>query len=350
MKLAIIDTGTKATRMLIGDTERLLHNGFNFDLFTNFGWKTNMGSWLPPHEGKTSSRDIPLEGTREVIDRLLELRSIARNRGVEHVVAVGTAVWRLAANRDELRRHIYDMTGVHITILQKADEAEYSFLAALMSCREYYRPGEGILFIDQGGGSTEVACGEYTIDGITRFFGLESLDLGTVILRNRFVANPRRHVRRCYEEVRDESVRMVEAHDFSRTLVPVRGRLNVCFAVGSAISCATGKPSNRLQHGEVLSTESLEAHCKRVIDKYIKGDAEAADAYERRSIGSLMREHAGPAFDADLDMVYGLPVYAAILRKFQLSNLIMCGCGLRYGIFFAQALKHELQLETARWH
>ena len=184
---------------------------------------------------------------------------------------------------------------------------------------------------------------------MTRFYGLESLDLGTVILRNRFVANPRRHVRRCYEEVRDESVRIVEAHDFSRTLDPIKGRLRTCFAVGSAISCATGKPSNRLQHGTALGAESLESHCKRVVEKYIKGDPQAADAYDRRSIGSLMKEHSGPGFDADLDMVYGLPVYAALLRKFHLSNLIMCGCGLRYGIFFAQALQHELQLETTRW-
>jgi exopolyphosphatase/pppGpp-phosphohydrolase len=349
MKLAVIDTGTKATRMLIGDTDRLLREGFSFDLFANYGWRTNMGSWLAPHDGGTSHGDIPLDGTREVIKRLLELRRIARGHGVRRVVAIGTAVWRLAANREELRRHLYDLTGIQLRILQKADEAEYSFLAALMSCQEYYQLGEGILFIDQGGGSTEVACGEYTAEGVTRFYGLESLDLGTVILRNRFVANPRRHVRRCYEEVRDESVRIVEEHDFSRTLNPVEGRLRTCFAVGSAISYATGKQCNRLQHGAALGAESLESHCKRVVEKYIKGDPQAADAYDRRSIGSLLKEHSGSGFDADLDMVYGLPVYAALLRKFHLPNLIMCGCGLRYGIFFAQALQHDLQLETTPW-
>jgi exopolyphosphatase/pppGpp-phosphohydrolase len=334
MKLAIIDAGTRATRMLIGDTEEFVRDGFHFDLFRNEGWPTHMGDWLKSH-----SDVFPLEATDEVVARLLQFHKIARRQGVQQCIALGTAVWRLAANREELCRHIYERTGIILQVLRKEDEAEFAFLAALLSCQRYYQPGDGVLFIDQGGGSTEVVCGEYTPEGGARFHGLESLDLGTILLRNRFTADVSRLDRAAYEEIRDQSIRLIETHDFAASMTPVMGRLRTCLAVGSVVGYATRMSRNRDQHGKRLAVDFLESDCRRVVEKFLH---EAAQRKDKDAISSEALEH-------DLDMMCGLPVYAAILRRFRLPELIVCGCGLRYGVFFARAINHPLQMESFRW-
>jgi exopolyphosphatase/pppGpp-phosphohydrolase len=228
---------------------------------------------------------------------------------------------------------------VQVQVLRKEEEAEFSLLAALESCKPYYQPGEGVLIIDQGGGSTEVACGEYAAEG-ARFHGLESLDLGTLMLRNRFLAWPGCSARAAYEAVRAEGIRLIESHDFSASLKPVQGRLSTCFAVGAVASYATRRHRSREQHGKRLRASQLDTLCRNLVEKYLREEG----GLESWRQGSPQGELAH-----DLDMMYGLPVYAALLRQFALPELVVCGCGLRYGVFFAEASGHERRLTPFAW-
>jgi exopolyphosphatase/pppGpp-phosphohydrolase len=206
-------------------------------------------------------------------------------------------------------------------------------LAAEVSCRPFYRPGDAVLHIDQGGGSTEVVVGEATAEGIRRH-GLTSLDLGTVRLRNWFLADPARPAGECYAEARVESELEVQRHDWPGLARPLAGRPPRCFAVGSALMLAAGRASNRLQHGTRLTGGQL--------------DEAAASARRRglpdegRPLGELVaglgEGERAEGFYQDLDLMLGLPVYTSILRRFDLPELTVCGTGLRYGVFFAHAL------------
>jgi exopolyphosphatase/pppGpp-phosphohydrolase len=329
MKLAVIDTGTKATRLLIGDTEQFRADGFAFEQFRNDGGPTDMGRFL----AAAPDEPLPLAAADAVIEAVRRYREQAVAAGVRHCVAVGTAVWRLAANVEDLRRHVREETGLDVQVLTHEEEAEYSFLAAEVSCRPFFRPGDGVLHLDQGGGSTEVIAGRASHNAVERH-GMTSLDLGTVRLRNWFLADADKPALDCYTDARVESELELQRHDWRALAGPLAGRPMRCFGVGSALMLAAGRPTNRLQHGARLGPIVLQGAADLARSRSLPSDGRPL----RAVLDRVETSEQASAFFHDLDLMLGLPVYVSILRRFALDELTVCGTGLRYGIFFAQAL------------
>ena len=48
MKTAVIDIGTRASRLIVGDTTDIIENRFSFDFFQNEGQLTEAGKGIVP--------------------------------------------------------------------------------------------------------------------------------------------------------------------------------------------------------------------------------------------------------------------------------------------------------------
>ncbi|MCK6510239.1 hypothetical protein L6R29_09765 [Myxococcota bacterium] len=317
MRIGVFDLGTRAARLLIGDDADL---GFR----KNFGQLTQVGEYFD------EQGELREEGIQRTLDVLRGFLREAEPFDVEQYVLVGTAVFRKARNRSRLLDLIKDVLGIQMTILEEEEEAYLSLLSAFFHFQHEIEKRQPVLLIDQGGGSTEVSCGELNQERF-HFWGLGSLELGSVLLKNLFLENPRISVGESYRRAMSYIEREVAQHSFFpelRDRPPTRA-----FGMGSAITNITGVRGNRRQHGRVITVERMQYLINTRIDFYesnhmtVEHFLQLAEDQERQE-----------DFENDLLMLYGLPVYQSLLRTYHLNRLTVCGYGLRYGVFIYLAL------------
>ncbi len=317
MRVGVFDIGTRATRLLVGDSSDL---GFR----KNFGQLTRMG------ENFDSDGNIQIEGFQRTIGVLREFLLEGKRLGVQKYLAVGTAALRQANNQAQLTDVLRDVLGIKLTILAEEEEAYLSLLSAFCHFQHEIEQGQPILLIDQGGGSTEISCGEM-IDNVFHFWGLASLNLGSVMLKNLFLSDERRPVGASYQAVMDYSNKEIESHQFFPKL---RERPPVlAFGMGSAITNITGVRGNRRQHGRVITLERMQYLIDARIDLY-----EESQMTIESLLSSATAQERLDDLERDLLVLYGLPVYQSLLRQYHLDRITVCGYGLRYGVFLFQAL------------
>jgi exopolyphosphatase / guanosine-5'-triphosphate,3'-diphosphate pyrophosphatase len=107
--------------------------------------------------------------------------AVARECGADRIHTVATAAIRHAANRDALCRAIRREAGVHVEVLDDADEARLAFAGAVGTLPA--APGGVIGVVDVGGGSSELVAGT-AADGVTWFV---SVRVGSGLLTERHV-------------------------------------------------------------------------------------------------------------------------------------------------------------------
>lgn len=334
MKYGVIDIGTRATRLLMGDTDDLVANGFQFSDYRNLGTLTEAGRGLRPVDGgQWEMRTADLDRT---IRYLTHLVRTCLNEGIpgDRIVAVGTEVFRRIRNQEEVVDLIERSCGLRVQVLAAEEEAECTFWAAMVSCREYVEPGQPFAVIEQGGGSTQITVAE--LDDLarpTRHGQVSIPELGTVLLRRRFLdLQANRSVGDASEAILAFAHERIEATltgEFPREKMPA-----AAFALGKVITDYC-QGSNWQVHGRMVTRRELEESLDpggimgRYQEQTINQLLEAAE-------NGAIRESVGDIEKA-LERFYGLPCYAAILDCFELTNLRVCGAGLRYGVFFRLA-------------
>lgn len=110
---------------------------------------------------------------------LQKFAAVAKGRGAQEIVAIATAALREAENRSDFVRYARDEAGVDVRVVPGVEEARLIYLGVASGIELGARKG---LFIDIGGGSTEIIVGTQTEHLI-----LESLKLGAIRLGNRFL-------------------------------------------------------------------------------------------------------------------------------------------------------------------
>lgn len=160
--VGFIDLGTNSVRLLV---VRLNTNG-SYTLLTQQKEVIRLGEGEYPANRLTNTA---IERAISVITKLIEL---AKSRGVEEFVAVATSAAREAENGEELCLHIEELTGIRIHIISGTEEARLIWLGVSsgIDIRD-----EKALFIDIGGGSTEIIVGDQHEPSILR-----SLKLGAI--------------------------------------------------------------------------------------------------------------------------------------------------------------------------
>jgi exopolyphosphatase/guanosine-5'-triphosphate,3'-diphosphate pyrophosphatase len=174
MRLAAIDIGSNAARLLISDVTT--NNGkpefskinlvrvplrLGFDVFAN--------------------REIPEEKLEMIIETLKAYRHLCKAYKVDHLKAAATSAMRDAVNAQEVIQRVQEETGIGIEIISGSSEATLIYENHIA---ENLDKEHAYLYIDVGGGSTE----------LTFFAGNElifssSFNIGTIRLLKQQVAD-----------------------------------------------------------------------------------------------------------------------------------------------------------------
>ena len=163
-RLAAIDVGSNAIRLVIGEVEA----------------SGEIRVLKKYREGVRLGKDTFSEGSisKKCAERTLEtfekFKVFLKEHGVKHVRAVGTSALREASNSKSLVSDIFKLTGIKVEVIDGLEEGRLIFSAV---CARVDLVGSRSVLIDIGGGSVEVTIAEGAVIKAT-----QSFPLGTVRL------------------------------------------------------------------------------------------------------------------------------------------------------------------------
>ncbi len=166
-RFAAIDIGSNSVRLLI---ENVLEN-VEGPLF-----KKSALIRVPVRLGANAFSDhkIPELSIRHLIDTMMAFKYLMKANDVIHYKGCATSAMREAVNGPQIVKRIKEQTGIKIDIITGYSEANMIFNSQTV-VRE--RVGENCVFIDVGGGSTEI-----TIFKAGKVLASKSFPIGTIRL------------------------------------------------------------------------------------------------------------------------------------------------------------------------
>lgn len=168
MRLAAIDIGSNAARLLITDVIRSAQRDPEFIKIALVRVPLRLGFDVF-EKGEISDQKISkIFKTIQAYKHLMEVYEVS------HLKACATSAMRDATNGSEIIRRIKDETGIGIEIISGQEEAS---LINENHFAEHLTSDESYLYIDVGGGSTELT---FFSDG--RMVSKESFNIGTIRL------------------------------------------------------------------------------------------------------------------------------------------------------------------------
>ena len=333
-KFAVLELSTKAVKLLIGEDVDAIRDNilgaatsgarFNFANFFRKADKVETGKGLD-EQNEMDMRYFSGRVLRSIQDKIM----LMFDKHVDTVYTVATAAYRTAANRAEILDFIKARTGINVRILSKEEESQatlfaYTFTSAY---RRQLLASPNVIMIDQGGGSTEVSVFQTNCIHAGNY----SVRIGTTALRNFLfkISNSEpleQALKSCKGKAKERLTALYRNLDGN-----VEGEV-FCVGVGTAITRAVGGGGNAKQHDKILTRELITeriATAERIILERAKTVGELWDV--------LSKLGPNDPFDAEVTIRLGLPIFLAIMEKYNISEIHVCGTGLWYGIYF-QAL------------
>jgi len=168
--LAAIDIGTNSARLSV----------VRLDPATS-SWETLMQEKITIRLGENefTTHRISEEAIGRGVLALQKLVEIAKRYHAGEIIAIATAALREAENREEFLAATQAWAGVEVRIVPGVEEARLIYLGVLSGIELGQRKG---LFIDIGGGSTELIVGTQT-----RHLLLDSLKVGAIRMSNLYL-------------------------------------------------------------------------------------------------------------------------------------------------------------------
>jgi exopolyphosphatase/guanosine-5'-triphosphate,3'-diphosphate pyrophosphatase len=167
MRLAAIDIGSNAARLLISDVTT--NNGkpeFNKLNLVRVPLRLGMDVF--------DSREITAEKTTMILDTIKAYQYLCKAYGVDHIKAAATSAMRGATNAQAVIDHVLGETGILIEVISGSSEAALIYENHIA---ENLDKEHAYLYIDVGGGSTEL-----TFFAGNKLIFSSSFDIGTIRL------------------------------------------------------------------------------------------------------------------------------------------------------------------------
>lgn len=321
-KIAVLELSTRACKLIIANVRRL-QQGFKWEAFDNSVDLTDMGQLLNQEDA------IPWNDfKRQVLPQIRRKLILVRKEQVDQLYCVGTAALRKATNRAEILKNIKEELGLNVRILSQEEEAEATLEGYLWNqCTQSTENTGNIVLIDQGGGSTELT-------GFSAAFQILDVDsstnfpIGTTTAIHDFLAKheKRASLFHCLERSpllhQDQialATKPLQKYHFKRLI-----------GVGSAITKATNKKGNKNQHGTPLDREKLESQRQYLRQKlsscFLTVEELSTYLETKKSAASYKK------IQEDLVWYFGLGMYLQMMDQLGVTELIVNGVGLRYGI------------------
>lgn len=218
MRLAAIDIGSNAARLLISDA--VLVNGkpeFN---------KLNLVR-VPLRLGFDvfEQKMISPEKVLMILNTIKAYKFLMDAHGVDYLKAAATSAMRDAMNGEAIIDQVRLETGIEIEIISGGQEASFIYENHIA---ENLDKSHSYLYIDVGGGSTEL-----TFFAETKLIFKESFNIGTIrLLKNQVVESQ-------WEVMKDFIKRETKGHDNDLIAIGSGGNINKIFSVSKR---KDGKP------------------------------------------------------------------------------------------------------------
>jgi exopolyphosphatase / guanosine-5'-triphosphate,3'-diphosphate pyrophosphatase len=193
--LAAIDIGTNSVRMSL---VRLDTSAHTWDVVAEFKETVRLG------QDEFASNHLSEEAIARGVQVLNQFAQIASGHGAHEVVAIGTAALREAQNREDFIERAREAAGIEVQVVSGVEEARLIYLGVASGIELGEKKA---LFVDIGGGSTELIVGTQT-----EHLLLESLKLGAIRLGNRFLSDLTGPVPPALMETMRQYVRGVGSH------------------------------------------------------------------------------------------------------------------------------------------
>lgn len=166
--VGFIDVGTNSARLLLVR----INPNHSYTVLADLKETVRLG------EGEFRHNLLQPEAVRRAALVCARFAEIARSRGAEEIIAVATSATREAQNRAAFLRHIRRVANVDLRVISGKEEARLIYLGVASGANI---AGRQTLFIDIGGGSTEVIIGDQQ-----QYRFLDSLKLGAIRLSSLF--------------------------------------------------------------------------------------------------------------------------------------------------------------------
>ncbi|MCC3375897.1 Ppx/GppA phosphatase family protein [Cohnella sp. REN36] len=299
----VIDIGSNTVRLAVF---QLQDNGA-FRVIDQGRWPARLSQKLGA-DGR-----LPVETVAELGEVLRHFRRICRMHGADRVRAVATAAIRQAANRHQVLQTLYEETGLEIELLSGEDEARLGS-AAVMRTMDL----QDAFVVDIGGGSTEI-----TLLRGREIVAAVSYPIGCVNTASRFGLSggplSPSALEAMMSDIRDKLLRSewLSRHPG----LPLVGLGGTVRALAKLRQRTDEYPYAHL-HGYELSTRVVDASLELLS---------AMPLDKRRKFPGLSKDRADV-------IVPGLAILSSVARASKSSRLVVCGAGLRDGLFYETCL------------
>jgi exopolyphosphatase / guanosine-5'-triphosphate,3'-diphosphate pyrophosphatase len=175
MKLAAIDIGSNAARLLISEASPNSQGRMDFTKVNLVRVPLRLGFDVFSNGAISEKRASHLLSTIQAYKLLLEVYEVT------HLKACATSAMRDASNSAQILQQVKESTGIEIEIISGQEEASFLFESHVA---EQLDKSRSYMYIDVGGGSTEV-----TLFNDNELVYKESFNIGTIRLLQRQVAD-----------------------------------------------------------------------------------------------------------------------------------------------------------------
>lgn len=293
MRLAAIDIGSNAARLLISDIIKGINGNPEFLKVALVRVPLRLGFDVFDR-GEISERKID-----KIIKTIQSYKLLLDVYDVKHLKACATSAMRDAANSPELIKRIKEETGIDIEIITGDQEASFIYENHIA---EDLAKDESYLYIDVGGGSTELT---FFSDGELIF--KKSFNIGTIRLLKNQVTEA------AWEEMK-EFIRNKTKKHHHVTAIGSGGNINKIFSL------------SKKKEGKPLSLDMLKDYYKEFSNLSLS---------QRISLHKLREDRADV-------IVPALLIYINVMKWADAENIFVPKIGLADGL--VQTLYQELKL------
>lgn len=283
MILAAIDIGSNAARLLITETSVYKDGSVDFTKLNLLRIPLRLGFDV------FDKGYITDEKKRKMIDTIKAYKLLMDIYKVEAVKACATSAMRDAKNGTQVLADIYAETGIEVSIISGQEEANIIYETHIA---EKLNTGKSYLYVDVGGGSTEV-----TLFSDNHIVFKESFNIGTIRLLNDKVTDEQWEHMKWYIKTHTKNYQPVEA-------IGSGGNINKIFSI------------SKRKEGKPLPLDLLKDYYKELSLNSVE---------ERKHLYNLRSDRADV-------IVPALQIYIAVMRWADADEIYVPKIGLADGL------------------
>jgi exopolyphosphatase / guanosine-5'-triphosphate,3'-diphosphate pyrophosphatase len=295
LKLAAIDIGSNAARLLISEVSTDKNNNASFTKLSLIRVPLRLGFDVF-ETGKISEKKVGL-----LLHTMKGFLNISEAFEVKAMKSCATSAMRDAANTEEIISQVKRATGIEIEVISGSDEASLVFENHIA---ENLDSAHSYLYIDVGGGSTEL-----TFFSNNKLIFKESFNIGTIRLLKNQVPDSRWDEMKSIVKNRIKGFKTV-------TAIGSGGNINKVFSL------------SKRKDGKPLSLELLRDYYKELSNVSLE---------DRINIYKLKEDRADV-------IVPALKIYVSVMRWANAEEIYVPRIGLADGLI--QHLWEEEKLKT----